>query len=98
MHFKSDHLPVLICSKFKYLLHCRKGLQTRLSPWQHLNVCHFVPYLMYITGAKFEYNYSNIFRDILNFVIHYSHFAMFVTSPIFNENSNISGTKEGIPK
>ena len=53
---------------------------------------------MYITGAKCEYHYSNIFGDILNFVIHYSHFAMFVKSPIFNNNSNISGMKEGIPK
>ena len=30
-----------------------------MLPWQHLNGHHFVPYLMYITGAKFEYHYSS---------------------------------------
>ena len=33
----------------------------------------FVPYLMYITGAKFECHYSNIFGNIFNFVFYYSH-------------------------
>ena len=30
---------------------------------------HFVSYLAYIIGAKFEQHHSNIARDILDFVI-----------------------------
>ena len=63
--------------KDNYLIHCSKGLETRVLPWQHLNGCHFVPYLIYITGAKFEYHHSNVFGDILNLVIHYSHLQCF---------------------
>ena len=50
-------------------------METTVLPWQYLKVSHFVPYLMYmyITGAKFDYHYSNIFRDVLNFGIYYSH-------------------------
>ena len=49
------------------------GLGTRVLQWQQLKERHFVPYQMYITGAKFEYHYCNIVGDILKFVIHYSH-------------------------
>ena len=39
-----------------------------------LTLCLHVQYnLMYIIGAKFEQHPSNIFGDILNFVIYYSH-------------------------
>ena len=66
MCFKSDHLPILLC------LTMQKGTENDRLPWQHLNGCHFVSYLMYITpGAKFEYHYSNIFGNILNFGIYY---------------------------
>ena len=33
---------------------------------QHLNGCHFVPYLMKITGAKFEHHPSNILEYLGN--------------------------------
>ena len=37
------------------LIHCREELKMKVWPWQHLDGSHFVPYLMYITGAKFEH-------------------------------------------
>ena len=40
-----------------------------MLPWQHLNGGNFVPYLMYITGAKLEQDPFNIFGDFLNFGI-----------------------------
>ena len=61
--FESDHLPAW------YLVYCRDRLETRVSPWQHLNGRHIVPYLMYITVVKFEYHYSNIFGDLFVAVI-----------------------------
>ena len=47
-----------------------EGLETGVLIRQHLNGCHFVLYLMKITGAKFENYSSNIFGDILNFMIY----------------------------
>ena len=45
------------CSKSKIrvfgLLQRGTGNES-VANWQHRNGCHFVPYLMYITGAKFE--------------------------------------------
>ena len=57
----------------RYFHQCIEGLEASLLIRQHLNGCHFVPYLMKITGAKFEHYSSNIFGDIFNFVIYYSH-------------------------
>ena len=36
--------------------------------WQQYRRCHFVPFVMYIFGAKFEEHRSNISGDILNSV------------------------------
>ena len=36
-----------------------------MLPWQQYNRCHFVPFLMYISGAKFEDHCPNISEDIL---------------------------------
>ena len=44
----------------RYLVYCRKELETRVLPWQYLNGGHLVAYLMYIIVAEFEYHYSNI--------------------------------------
>ena len=38
--------------------------------WQHNSRYHFVSFVMYITGAKFEDHYSNISGDILNSVLY----------------------------
>ena len=56
----------------RYFVQCRDGLETSVLIRQHLNGCQFVPYLVKITGAKFEHYLSNIL-NILNFVIYYSH-------------------------
>ena len=37
-----------------------------MLPWQQYGRCHFVFFVMYITGAKFEDPCSNISGDILN--------------------------------
>ena len=44
----------------------RKRLEPRVLPWQQYSRCHFVSFVMYITGAKFEDHCSNISGDILN--------------------------------
>ena len=35
-----------------------------MLPWQQYSRCHFVSFVMYITGAKFEDHCSNISGDI----------------------------------
>ena len=39
-----------------------------MLPWKQYSRCHFVSFLMYITGVKFEAHCSNISGDILNSV------------------------------
>ena len=51
-----------------YLVFHRKRLEPRVLPWQQYSRCHFVAFVMYITGAKFEDHCSNISGDILNSV------------------------------
>ena len=41
-----------------------------MLPWQQYSRCHFVSYVMCISGAKFEDHGSNISGDILNSVFH----------------------------
>ena len=57
-----------------------------------------VPYLIKITGAKFEHYLSNIFGDNLNFVIYYSHAFSLWRQQFLNKHLNISETGEAIPK
>ena len=78
MRSKSDHLPVLICSKFKIFGSLQRGTGNETVAMAKFNECHFVPYLMYITGAKFEQHPSKVFGDIL-----VQSFLQFVTSSIF---------------
>ena len=53
-----------------YLDFHRKRLEPRVLPWQQYSRCHFVSFVMYITGAKFEDHCSNISGDILNKVFY----------------------------
>ena len=53
-----------------YLVFHRKRWEPRVLPWQQYSRCHFVSYVMYISGAKFEDHSSNISGDILNSVFH----------------------------
>ena len=41
-----------------------------MLPWQQYGSCHFVSFVMYITGAKFEDPCSNLSGDILNLVFY----------------------------
>ena len=41
-----------------------------MLPWQQYSRYHFVSFVMYITGAKFEDHCSNICGDILNSVFY----------------------------
>ena len=41
-----------------------------MLPWQRYSRCHFVSFLIYITGAKFEDHCSHISGDILNSVFY----------------------------
>ena len=71
--FSVSIFPNLSVQNPRYFVQWIDGLEASVLIQQHLNGCHFVPYLMQITGAKFEHYLSNIFGDILNFMIYYSH-------------------------
>ena len=47
-------------------------LEPRLLPWQQYSRCHFVSFVMFIFGTKFEDNCSKISGDILNSVFYRS--------------------------
>ena len=53
-----------------YLVFHRKILEPRVLPWQPYSRWHFVSYVMYISGAKFEDHCSNISGDILHSVFY----------------------------
>ena len=56
--------------KWEYLVFHRKRLEPRVLPWQQYGRCHFVSFVMYITGAKFEDHCPNISGDIFNSVFY----------------------------
>ena len=60
----------LIRQKIRTSIEHKIDPKEKLLPWQQHSRCHFVSYLGYITGAKFEQHQSNISRDILDFVIY----------------------------
>ena len=57
------------CKRGYFVFH-RKGLEPRVLPWQQYSRCHFVSFVMYISGAKYEDHCSNISGDILNSVFY----------------------------
>ena len=56
--------------KSGYLDFDRNRLEPRKLSWQGYHTFHFVSYVMYISGAKFEDYCSNISRDILDSVFY----------------------------
>ena len=48
----------------------QKRLEPRVLSWQKYSKSHFVSFVMYISGAKFEDRCSNISGDILNLVFY----------------------------
>ena len=57
------------CKRGHLVLH-RKRLEPRVLPRQQYNRGHFVSFVMYSSGAKFEDHWSNISGDILNSVFY----------------------------
>ena len=45
----------------------QRDLKPIALPWQQHIGYHFASYLMYITGAKFEWHHSNVFRNERSF-------------------------------
>ena len=58
--------PTLKGWKWGCLVFHRKRLGPRVLPWQQRRGCHSRPFLMHMSGAKFEERCSNIARDIVN--------------------------------
>ena len=48
----------------------RERLEPSVLPWQQHSRCHFVSFVMYISGAKFEGHCSNISGEILDSVFY----------------------------
>ena len=53
-----------------YFVFHGKRLEPRVLPWQQYSRCHFVSFVMYIFGAKFEDHCSDISGDILNSIFY----------------------------
>ena len=56
--------------KWGYLVFHRKRLGPRVLPWQPLRRSHSLPFVIHISGAKFEEHCSNISRDIDDWVLY----------------------------
>ena len=52
------------------LVAIKTGTAAWLLSWQQHDSCHFVSFVMYISGAKFEDHFLNISGDILNSVFY----------------------------
>ena len=84
-----------------YLVFHRTRLEPRVLPWQQYSRCHFVSFVMYISGAKFEDHCSNISGDILNSISYpFSGTTYNVITFLICiiQNANISKTKKDLPK
>ena len=62
--------PTFKSCKWGYLVFDRKRLEPRVLSWQQHDKSHFVSFVMYISGAKFEEHRCNISRDILDSVFY----------------------------
>ena len=60
--------PTLKGYKWRYLVFQRERLEPSAWPWREHSRCHFVSFLRYISGAKFEEHCSNISGDIFDSV------------------------------
>ena len=58
--------PTLKGWKWGYLVLHRKRLGPRVLPWQQLRRCHSLPFVIHISGAKFEEHCSNVSGDIVH--------------------------------
>ena len=79
----------------------KTGSATCLLPWERHDSCHFVSFVMYISGAKFEDHCFNISWDILDSVFYRFSGTIYdvITSLIcIIQNVNISKTKKRYSK
>ena len=81
----------------------KTGSAAWLLSWQWHDSCHFVSFVMYISGAKFEDHCFNISGDILNSVFYCFSGTIYdvinsLICTIQKRNINISKTKKDIPK
>ena len=63
--------PTFNGAKWGYLVFHRKRLEPRVLPWQHFRRCHSLPFVMHISGAKFEEHCFNISRDIVDWLLYF---------------------------
>ena len=63
---------------------------SRVLPWQRYGRCHFVSFVMYITGANFEDNCFNISGDIRNSVF----YICIIQKPEYLKNEKRYSKKE----
>ena len=105
---KSLLAPVTLCKKQNILTFnplkykCRTGLAANVLAMQQHNRCHFVSFMMYISGAKFEEHYS-MFPDILYSVFYHFNctphdIITFLICIIQKHQYSISKTRKDIPK
>ena len=56
---------------WRYLIHAKEGLRSRVLPWQNRSRYHFASFLTFIAGDKFDWQHLNISRgQSVNFVIY----------------------------
>ena len=98
--FRGTPCPTQKGCKRGYLVFHRERLEPRIMPWQQYSRCHFVSFVIFITGAKFEDHCSNISGDILNSVFYRFRGTTYdvITSLICIKNLNLSKTRKDIPK
>ena len=56
--------------KWGYLFFRRKRLEPNVLPWQQHSRCHSISFVMYISSAKLEEYYSNISRNVLDWLFY----------------------------
>ena len=62
--------PTLKGWKWGYLVFHRMRLEPRVLTWQQLRWCHSLPFVMHISGAKFEEHCLNISKVIVDRVLY----------------------------
>ena len=60
----------------------KTGTVSKLFSWQQHHGCHFVSFVMYISGDNFEEQCSNISRDVQNSVFYQYLVSHFTTSSV----------------
>ena len=62
--------PALKGCKWKSLVFHRRRLEATALPWKRHSRCHYVSFVIKVSGAKFEEHCSNISGDTLDYVLY----------------------------